>query len=463
MPSELPHIRDWRPAARREPSIRIGIILDDDAAGPVALRTAAVPYRACGLASGDVDIAAGTPIEVRPAGEALHVRIGDALPVSAAVLRLQAAGDATRALRAGDGILVREVVAGRGFHWQKRIDQTLAGTLELRPGRRGIILVNELPVEDYLAGVITAEMSSACPLAMLEAQAIVARAWLLAMTESKHTGEPFDRCNDDCCQRYQGTGDLNATALAAVQRTRGRVLVSPGGGVLDANYAKSCGGVSETPWAVWGLDKPGISPVFDGPADAPERRFFPVTNENLAEYLDGDWLRSTRCYCSPNVVPVDAIERYLGRVDTVDDYFRWTVRYSRAEVEELLRRRLAGAAALAELRDLRVRARGVSGRAYIVEAEWLDAGGAVQTSRIESEYRIRQVLHAKFLYSSAFVARIERGADGRVADVVLRGAGWGHGVGLCQLGALGMALIGHDAETICRHYYPSATLQSVYA
>jgi stage II sporulation protein D len=453
-------LHDWTRDARNEPMVRVGIILDRDAQESADLWLPEQRYQVSGLTAG-TDAKPSARLAVRYARNSLGVQIGDRQESNVRKLRLSPAGRAL--LSPGAGVLVRDVITGRGFHWQKRIDVTLAGTLELRPGEQGLILVNEVPLEDYLPGVITGEMSSACPLEFLKAQCVVARSWLLALTEPKHTGEPFDRCNDDCCQRYQGTSGLNPTALAAVRKTLGLVLLNPAGGVLDANYAKSCGGISETPWAVWGLDKPGISPIVDAPPDAAERRFFPVTEQNLDEYLDGLWVAAAQCYCSPNVVPVDEIGKYLGRVDTADDYFRWTVRYRRKELEELLREKLADARELTELRDLRVRARGVSGRAYTMDVEWADAQGAVQNTRLESEYRIRQVLHRKFLYSSAFAVRAERDPGGRLDAVTLRGAGWGHGVGLCQIGALGMAQSGSDYVAICRHYYPAARLASVYA
>lgn len=453
-------IREWTRERGVEPVVRIGIILDQDGQNAVHLDLPIQPYNLTSPGYRDAVLAPRTHVEIRRVGAGLELRSGTAPAQRVPVLRLAPATPTP--LTPAAGVLVHDIVAGRGFHWQRRIDQTLAGTLEFSAGRNGVVLVNELPLEDYLAGVITAEMSGACPADLLKAQCVVARSWLLAMTEPKHVDEPFDRCNDDCCQRYQGNGDLSPTALAAARDTRGVTLLAPTGAVLDANYAKSCGGISETPWAVWGLEKPGISPVVDAPPDAPERRFFPVTDENLDEYLDGAWLQTTRCYCSPLVVPVDAIGRYLGRVDTTDDYFRWTMCYARSELEQLLREKLDDARGLAELRDVRVRARGVSGRAYIVEAEWADADGQIIRRRIESEYRIRQVLHRKFLYSSAFAVRPERDAAGALTSVTLRGAGWGHGVGLCQIGALGMALCGIDYETICRHYYPKAQLATVY-
>jgi peptidoglycan hydrolase-like amidase len=453
-------IRQWTRDARREPTVRIGIILDEDASETVRLRT---PDAAYTLARDDhppMTLTGKAAVEIGWSEGRLSVRTGDAPAAISTCVRIAPAVAAP--LAGGVGVLVGDVVAGRGFHWQKRIDQTLPGTLELRPGARGVVLINELGLEDYLAGVITAEMGGACPGALLEAQCIVARSWLLAMTEPKHTGDAFDRCNDDCCQRYQGTGDLSPAALAAVRATRGRVLLAPNGGVLDANYAKSCGGISEWPRHVWNCEKPGVSAVVDAPPEAEEHRFFPITEANLDEFLDGAWLRSTRCYCSPNVAPPDTFARYLGRVDEGGDYFRWTVTYTRAGLEELLREKVAEAADLAELTDLRVLARGVSGRASRVALTWRDDGGNVRTSELDSEYNIRAALHRKFLYSSAMAIRLTRNPDETLQSVTLRGAGWGHGVGLCQIGALGMALSDIDSSAICRHYYPESTLQPVY-
>ena len=453
-------IQNWIRETSAEPSLRVGIVLDQDALDPVHLRLPDQPYTLNGIGSADVVLEPHTTIVARRADDKLSMRINDGPETMAAALRLSC--NTPQPLEAGAGVLVRDVVAGRGFHWQKRIDQTLGGVLELRPGQQGVVLINELLLEDYLAGVTTAEMSGACPADLLKAQCIVARSWLLAMTEPKHEGELYDRCNDDCCQRYQGTGDLNATALEAARSTRGLVLLDLAGDVLDANYAKSCGGISETPRAVWDVDKPGLSAIVDAPEDAAAQRFYPITNENLDEYLDGEWLKTTRVFCSPNVVPLEAAAKYLGRVDEVGNYFRWTVRYERQELEALLVEKLPGARNLAFLRDVRVTRRGVSGRALAAVVEWEDMSGQIARARLSSEYRIRELFHRKFLYSSAFAVRLEHGDDGRLKTVTLRGAGWGHGVGLCQIGAVGMALQGHDCESICRHYYPESQLATVY-
>ncbi len=462
-------LQTWTPASRAEPSVRIGVILESDGRNGVDVLTPVVPCQVSAGVEGvnegksgisQTPIPSGSSIRIEKSAEGLTLRCGDCVigPTDRLVVDPQ---EPTQAAP-GAGILVRDVVAGRGFHWQKNADQTLAGSLEFVPAPGGIVMVNELPLEDYLIGVITAEMGSACPVEFLKAQCVVARSWLLAMTEPKHKIEPFDRCNDDCCQRYQGTGDMSRSAIDAVQGTRGLVLIDPNGKVLDANYSKSCGGVSELAEHVWGEPKPGINTIVDAPADDPVNQFMPVTEDNLDAYLNGGWLAKTKAFCSTHVVPVETISKYLGRVDEVDDYFRWSVSYTRAELESLLRDKLPEATGLSELLDMRVLSRGVSGRASRVEFKWKDQAGGEAVHVLDSEYRIREVLHRGFLYSSAIAVRIERDSGGLIETVTLRGAGWGHGAGLCQIGALGMGLTGHDVDAICRHYYPQAELQAAY-
>jgi SpoIID/LytB domain protein len=455
-------IKNWVPGLRAEPSVRIGVILACDGceAIDVVLQGGPCVVNAVGSSASHDPLATGATIRIERSSEGLSLKTAGGLIGPVERLRVEPQEQTDPA--PGVGILVRDVVAGRGFHWQKHADQTLQGSVEFVNTPSGIVMVNELPLEDYLVGVITAEMGSACPVEFLKAQCVVARSWLLAMTEPKHDDEPFDRCNDDCCQRYQGTGDMSRSAIDAVRGTRGLVLIDPNGKVLDANYAKSCGGISELAEHVWGEPKPGISAIVDAPGEDPAQGFMPVTEDNLDEFLDGDWLDKTRAFCSTHVVPVETISKYLGRVDEVDDYFRWTVDYTRAELEGLLRDKLPEAAGLGELRDLRVTARGVSGRASNVELRWVDQAGSEVVHKLDSEYRIREVMHKGFLYSSAFALRVARDDGGAIETVTLRGAGWGHGAGLCQIGALGMGLTGHDVDTICQHYYPDAVLEAVY-
>jgi SpoIID/LytB domain protein len=462
MSAHAPHpsIRKWSPALGAEPGVRVGIVLEEDAASTLRIRLPQHPYAGEGGAALPAQLPPEALVTVTAGDAGMNVKVNDGPSLPAAAVRLTPA--APLALQRGAGACVHDVVAGRGFHWQKRLDQTLTGGLAVWQGRGGLILVNELPLEEYLCGVITAEMGADCPLDLLKAQCIVARSWLLALTEPKHDDDPFDRCNDDCCQRYQGTGQLSPAALEAVQSTRGVVLLDDRGDVVDANYSKSCGGISEPPELVWGKVKPGLSSIVDAPAGSAARRFPPVTEANLDEYLDGAWLADTDVFCSPNVVPEDSFGAYLGRVDEKASYFRWTVRYERAELEEVLRRRLPEAAELTRLHELRVLSRGPSGRVHQLEFVFLDTQGATRRVQLMSEYAIRAALHAGFLFSSAFAIRVERAADGSPGTITLRGAGWGHGAGLCQIGALGMALRKYPYDQICLHYFPGARLGKVY-
>lgn len=440
--------------------VRIGVVLAEDAMAALDVGLHDDGYRLIGPGGQVRDLAAGG-VRVTAAGGNVVLTAAGAPAATEAVWQVEPRRP--RPTGRGEGVLLRGLVAGRGFHWQKRVDQSLAGRIEFRAAGDFLVVVNELPLEAYLASVITSEMSSACPPAFLRAQCITARSWLLAFTEPKHEAEPFDRCNDDCCQRYQGTGDLSEAAIDAAESTRGLVLTADGGRlVVDANYSKSCGGVVEIPEHVWGVHKPGLAALVDAPAGSAAARFMPVTEQNLGDYLAGDWIGGTDVFCSPAVVPEDSLGRYLGRVDEAGRYFRWQVRHTHDELLDLIKSRVPGAADLVQITDLVVARRGVSGRATEVVIGGVDAGGRGRSIPLADQYRIRQALHRKFLYSSAFAVEIDRSADGACRAVTLRGAGWGHGAGFCQIGGLGMALRGYDHEAIVRHYFPGAELARVY-
>lgn len=438
--------------------LRIGIVLDEDDARQVRVN----------IAGGGATIRPnnGPPFPA-DAGEIEFIKRGGAVTCRAvddapAVASWTVAAPPEASLSLSDGIAVRDVIAGRGFHWQKRIDQTLPGRLEIRAGTNGLVLVNEVPLEQYLACVITSEMGGACPLELLKSQCVVARSWLLAMTESKHDDQPFDRCNDDCCQRYHGMADLSESAQNAVTATRGLTLMSPTGCVVDANYSKCCGGISEAPEYVWGAPKPGVSVITDAPPTSRVHAFRPVPEANLDEYLRGSWLADTDAYCGPNVVRPETFSRYLGRVDESGDYFRWEHRVTRKALEDRLRSNVDALRDLATLHELVPHQRGPSGRASALDIVYEDRSANPQRHRIGGELTIRRLMSSKFLYSSAFDVTAIRGFDQRVESFVLRGAGWGHGVGFCQMGALGMALLGKTNEQILSHYFPEARTETLY-
>ena len=364
------------------------------------------------------------------------------------------------------GITVHAVPAGRGFHWSTPIDPVLPGTLELSAADGHLCLVNELSIETYLAGVITAEMSGTCPIEFLKAQAIAARSWMLAATERKHADLGIDYCNDDCCQRYQGLEGLTPSARVAVEATKGQVLVHASGAVVDANYSKCCGGIVEAPEHVWGFAKAGQASVVDGPGESHIQSLQPVGNHNIGEFLEGDWLEACDAYCGPNKVPSADLSGYLGRVDDGRGYFRWSIVQSAEVVEDTLRSKffertgICGERGLGRLCDLSVTRRGTSGRATRLSVIYDDHRGQRRTAIIEDQYWIRHALDESFLPSSAFDVRISRDDSGRPVRVQFVGAGWGHGAGMCQIGALGMALSGFDHRQILQHYFAEVSIAS---
>ncbi len=455
----IPGIEKAQPRPETEPTVRIGVVLAEDGCGALQLDIPDEDYTVGGDGQA-VETVRRVTVAAERSSDGVSLRIGGGPQRQAASWRV--AQCTARSLTVGAGVRVPDLVVGRGFHWQKNLTQTLTGSLEIFPGKQGLVMVNELPLEDYLAGVITAEMGSDCPSDLLKAQCVVARGWLLAATEKKHVDEPFVRCNDDCCQRYQGTGSLNPAALETVTATRGEVLIAPDDSIMDANYSKCCGGISELPEHVWGVAKSGLTAVVDAPAGSAVRRFFPLDEAQLAEYLTGDWAVSTDVFCSPAVVPPARMGAYLGRVDEPGDYFRWRVSYMRSELEALLRKRMPELAEMAAVSDMRVTRRGVSGRACTVVVDWVDPQGQTRQAELGSEYRIREVLHDRFLYSSAFIMETQRDADGGLTRITLRGGGWGHGAGLCQIGALGMAIKGYGYRDILTHYFPDARIERLY-
>lgn len=458
----LPGLSEWSLSRVREPMIRVGVVLPSDEQHELRVRVPDAPYR---IETGaGASVARQSELTLRAVGGRVEVVGASPAPGASDLVRLVPEADLP--LGRGEGLLLSQIVTGRGFHWQKRIDVTFVGRFEVRAVGGNLVAVNVLPLEEYLAGVIAAEMSGECPLEFLRSQCIVARSWVLVHSEDKHSELAIDRCNDDCCQRYQGTVDITPTVVEAVRSTRGQVIMDETAHhIIDANYSKSCGGIIESPEHVWNIRKVGQRPALDAPADSAARRFFPFSDKLLHEYLTGDWLGTTDIFCSPTVVPEKDLPRYLGKVDDGGGHFRWCVSYARDQLEEVLARKLFSrqpADPLGELTGLTVVARGDSGRAKQLRIDYLDKGGHPRCVDIHTEYNIRDALHPSFLFSSAFVVDIGRDAGGRVLQVTLTGAGWGHGAGLCQIGALGMALRGYSADAILHHYFSPILLHSCY-
>jgi len=448
-----------------EPVLRVGIILPEDRIDTIDLIIPDHPYCiAKEQAQGQSIRSCTAKISIERGQVVCRTGTTTIGPIN----KIALAPKESYPLRRAEGVRLQGVIAGRGFHWEKRIQPTFSGVIEFSVDSQHLLAVNELPLEHYLSGVIAGEMSGQCPAEFLKSQCIVARSWILAHTEDKHPDMPFDCCNDDCCQRYHGTTDLTEEVQVAVHATCGQVLIDHLGKLVDANYSKSCGGITESPENVWNVSKPGQHVKVDAPHNTDAHRFYPLTEDNLDEYLTGDWLEQTDIYCSPYTVPPEQLSEYLGKVDETGDYFRWRVQYKREVLEGILnskyfnRQESGKTTPLHTLLDISITSRGESGRATRMKITYLDNEGKEHHASIKSEYAIRNALHEKFLYSSAFQIRIERAETYVPSLITLTGAGWGHGAGLCQIGALGMALKGYDYESIIKHYFQNVTIHKCY-
>jgi len=380
------------------------------------------------------------------------------------LIRLQA--------REGSTFTLSSVTIGDRFHWERKEDQTFRGDLALRlRGEGSMAAINEIPLEDYLVSVIASEMSDAAPMEYLKAHAILSRSWLLAALEKKQRKEKapavknaadnesfvrwydredhdlFDVCADDHCQRYQGITRLSSkNPLRAVEETGGLCLTSRGE-ICDARYSKACGGLTEDFSTAWeDRDVPYLRSVSDAPV--PHR---PIRTEEEA----AKWFHSRpEAYC--NTKDEDLLRRILAGPDReTGDFFRWKVTYAAGELEEILNEK-AGLD-LGALQDITPLMRGPSGR-----ISKLKITGSRTSVIVGKELEIRRWLSRSHLLSSAFVVRKKTEARGEAGGFVFHGAGWGHGVGLCQIGAAVMAERGFSTEMILKHYFRGTRIQKIY-
>lgn len=340
------------------------------------------------------------------------------------------------------GITIHDVPAGRGFHWEQAIDVTLPGNIKITSHNGNLLITNIIPLEQYLACVAVSEMSPKCPDQFLQVQAITARSWILAAAEKKHSGLGIDACNDDCCQRYQGMDQMTSESKAVCNSTSGKVLLY-NDEICDARYSKSCGGLTENAENIWDMDfKPYLTSIYD----SPEKK------------IQVDWQHWYRAapdvFCSPSYVDESELHKYLGNVDKNSKYFRWAVKYSQKELCELLSKKIN--VDIGRIVKIDALNRGYSGRINHLYCEYINLAGETKVLELNNEYDIRKTLHPSFLYSSCFMVKMN--------DELIEffGAGWGHGVGLCQIGALSMALNGHSTEQILTHYYSGAKLKQLY-
>ena len=347
---------------------------------------------------------------------------------------------------------IKPVTAGRGFHWQKQINISIKGSIKIKNIDGCLFLVNEVGMEDYLMSVATSEMSGECPEALLEAQTIAARSWLMASEEQKHKDLGIDACNDDCCQRYQGIKNISAKAKSAALNTRGKFVIH-NNKICDTRYSKSCGGISENNENVWGDNpKKYLRGIFDGRSGV-------IPDFSDEEQLNKWIFEPPDCYCNNEYINKSELKRFLGSVDEDGDYFRWEITYSNEQLTKIINKKLNES--FDSIESLIPMKRGVSGRIMILTISG-KKDQKEQKILVDSEYNIRNTLHPEFLYSSAFVINANSGSESCAEKITLSGAGWGHGAGLCQIGALRMAIIGNSSEKILKHYFSSTEIKKMY-
>jgi SpoIID/LytB domain protein len=438
-----------------EPLIRAGIILPEDRYSEIVLVTPPNSNYILEWQGSKRHIPAKAFLTISCLKNKIHFRVkGRQISGEAQALKITSKKIETIAPKSG--IIVKGVISGRDFHWRKKIDITLPGDILLNIQQNKLTLINELPIERYLMCVATSEMNAACPQTLIEAQTITARSWMLANIEQKHIHLGMDVCNDDCCQRYQGTTFLSKSAIAGALNTYGLVLLH-NHKICDARYSKSCGGMTEAFENIWeNKPHPYLQIKRDWVAKKPEETY-DLTVEKQVE----NWIKNPpNCYCSPQTVDERELKKYIGVVDESGEYFRWKETLKAKALTKHLNQIYQQNIKM--VLDIVPIKRGGSGRIKKLALNYLNKEGQVKTLEITSQHAIRYALHPKFLYSSAFIVETCDDVNLDEKKFILRGAGWGHGAGLCQIGALGMSLKKCATEEILYHYFPESILKKIY-
>ena len=377
---------------------------------------------------------------------------------------------------------LQDVTIGINFHWERKEVQRFKGELKIIVEDDRLTAINIIPIEDYLTSVISSEMSATASLELLKAHAFISRSWLLnklkvANGKLKVIMHPdntanfelstlpsqlikwydheahknFDVCADDHCQRYQGiTRTSTPQAIEAVFATRGEVLMYEGE-ICDARFSKCCGGAFEEFQNCWENVK---HPYLIGQRDSKTETRLP----DLTKEVEADkWIRtSPAAFCNTHNKQV--LSQVLNNYDQeTTDFYRWRVCYSQQELSELIHKR--SGIEFGKIIDLIPVERGTSGRLVRLKIV-----GTLRTLIIGKELEIRRTLSSSHLYSSAFVVDKEYKEDEKEipSRFILTGSGWGHGVGLCQIGAAVMGEQGYKYKEILSHYYPGSAIEQQY-
>lgn len=386
---------------------------------------------------------------------------------------------------------LRNVIIGINFHWERKETQRFRGTLKIIVEEGRLTAINVIPIEEYLTSVISSEMSATASLELLKAHAVISRSWLLNKLKTGagerkpevtippgNTAEDsplsvlpaqlikwydheahthFNVCADDHCQRYQGiTRTSTLQAIEAVSATRGEVLMHEGD-ICDARFSKCCGGAFEEFQNCWeNIRHPYLIGRRDYQTEMQSTAATPQLPDLTIETEAEKWIRTTpAAFCHTQDKRV--LSQVLNNYDQeTADFYRWKVSYTQQELSELIYQR--SGIDFGKIIDLIPVERGTSGRLVRLKIV-----GTLRSLIIGKELEIRRTLSPSHLYSSAFVIDKETGNGEEVPTrFTLTGAGWGHGVGLCQIGAAVMGEQGYPYDEILSHYYPGSKLEKQY-
>ncbi len=344
----------------------------------------------------------------------------------------------------GSPITLYEVAVGSGYHWERTEERVYPEEIRFELDNEGkLVVINVLPVETYLLGVVPSEMSGEFPVEALKAQAVAARSELLSKLGVVHQSDPFDVCADVHCQVYSGLNKRTHRSDYAVKSTTGCVLYY-NGRVCETVYSAACGGHGESAEHLWGSTIPYLEGRYDGPYKY--YQFGALDSEiDVKRWIDA----RPKVYCN-------SLHKHCPRaMEYTQKYFRWEVQYTQEEMQSIVRLKTGQEPGF--VLDILPVKRGVSGR--ITRLEII---GTLDTIEVKGELEIRKKLSENTLWSACFYIE-KRGPNGLPpTGFLIKGAGWGHGVGMCQTGAATMALTGKKYAEILNHYYRGTQIRYIY-
>ena len=375
-----------------------------------------------------------------------------------------------------ESFLIRDVIIGIDFHWQRKEKQRFNHSLKIIRDGNKVAAINILPLGNYIVSVISSEMSAECSLQSLKSLSVVSRSWVLAQLEKRETEEVvekklsinqpedelvkwydreqhknYDVCADDHCQRFQGITKVSTeNAREAVTQTRGIVLLSEGK-ICDTRYSKSCGGISEDFENVWETVRvPYLTSKIDYKYE-PENFNIDFSNEaNARKWITGN--PQSFCNTSDKVILSQILIDYDQ--DTTN-FFRWRVEYTQNDLTAIIKDK--SGIDFGDILDLIPVERGSSAR--LIKLRII---GTKKSLTVGKELEIRRILSKNHLYSSAFMVDKIIGKNDMPKKFIFHGAGWGHGVGLCQIGGAVMAEKGYQFDEILLHYFSNVTIKKIY-